>query len=364
MPVNSATEGRPLIDVVMPAYNEEASLPRVIETLFSELGRLPYRFELILVDDGSSDGTAAVVRRYQTQYPITLVSLTRNFGKETALLAGLDHARGDATVIMDADLQHPVALIEQFVTHWEQGYECVYGVKQNRASESLPKRVLTRLFYLGLNRGSGIEIPPNALDFRLLDRAVVHALCSLRERVRFTKGLYAWLGFRSIGVPFVPPPRQGGSSHFNGRALARLGWDGLTSFSDMPLKLAGIVGSLVSMASLAYAFWIAVRTLLFGVDVPGWATLTVAMTFLGGLQILFLGIMGQYVRNVFIETKNRPNYLVRELRRPEPSTATGAPEQNAEPIEPAPMSNQSGEQGRDLESASAAKSNSGKIAAA
>ena len=301
------------IDVVIPAFNEESCIGEAIETLFERVTSSRYAFELIVVDDGSADRTAEIVKSYLDRYPITLVRLTRNFGKETALLAGLDQARGDATILMDADLQHPVEMIEQFIAHWEAGYECVYGVKQDRRNEGLLKRVLTRIFYLGMNSESGVRIVPNALDFRLLDRAAVRALCALRERVRFTKGLYAWLGFRSIGVPFVPAERAGGKSHFGGRSLIRLGWDGWTSFSDLPLRFAGIVGALVAAASVGYGLWITVRTLLFGVDLPGWATLTVAITFLSGLQLLFLGVLGQYVRNVFIETKHRPNYLVREL---------------------------------------------------
>ena len=301
------------IDVVIPAFNEEACIGRAIESLFARGADTGYRFELIVVDDGSTDRTADIVEGYFDRYPITLVRLTRNFGKETALLAGVDQARGDATIIMDADLQHPVELIDRFVALWSEGYECVYGVKEHRRNEGLLKRFFTRIFYLGLNRGSGVKVVPNALDFRLLDRAAVRALCALRERVRFTKGLYAWLGFRSIGVPFVPAERAGGKSHFSGRSLLRLGWDGWTSFSDLPLKFSGAIGAIVATASVGYGAWITVRTWIFGVDLPGWATLTVAITFLSGLQLLFLGVLGQYVRNVFIETKNRPNYLVREV---------------------------------------------------
>ena len=302
-----------IIDVVIPAFNEEACIGRAIETLFDRVSGSRYRFELIVVDDGSIDRTAEIVKSYLDRFPVTLVELTRNFGKETALLAGLDQARGDATIIMDADLQHPVELIERFIALWEEGYECVYGVKEHRRDEGLLKRFFTRIFYLGINRGAGVKVVPNALDFRLLDRAAVRALCALRERVRFTKGLYAWLGFRSIGVPFVPAERAGGKSHFGGRSLVRLGWDGWTSFSDLPLKFSGVVGAIVAAASVGYGCWITVRTWIFGVDLPGWATLTVAITFLSGLQLLFLGVLGQYVRNVFIETKNRPNYLVREI---------------------------------------------------
>ena len=301
------------VDIVIPAFNEEAAIGAAIEAVFEGVRDAPFRFELIVVDDGSTDHTAAVAESYFDRYPITLVRLTRNFGKEAALLAGLDHARGDATVLMDADLQHPVELIPVFLKHWQAGFQCVYGVRSDRRAESLLKRAFAKAFYSGINGDGRVNVPEDAGDFRLLDRQVVAALRALRERVRFTKGLYAWLGFRSVGVPFIPPPRERGVSHFDARALLRLGWDGLTSFSDVPLRVAGYVGAAVAAVAVVYALFIIARTVVFGIDVPGWATLTVAITFLSGLQILFLGVLGQYVRNVFIETKQRPAYLVQEL---------------------------------------------------
>lgn len=306
-----------LIDIVIPALNEAQCIGRTIESVFESVQSLPYRFELIIVDDGSTDATADIVEQYENRYPIRLLQLTRNFGKETALLAGLDHARGGATIIMDADLQHPTELIGKFLEHRSQGYDCVYAVRQDRDDESILKRLMTRIFYYGVNRGASVRIPRNALDFRLLDRSAVEALCSMRERVRFTKGLYAWLGFRSLGVPIVPAPRHAGASRFNFKGLMQLGWDGLTSFSDWPLRLAGLIGLCVASFSIMYGIFIAARTLLFGVDVPGWATITVAICFVGGLQLLFLGVLGQYLRSVFIESKQRPNYLVRRRSQSE-----------------------------------------------
>jgi glycosyltransferase involved in cell wall biosynthesis len=300
------------IDVVIPAFNEAANIGVLLDTLFERFSGTRYRFEAIVVDDGSRDTTSEVVKEYLAKYPITLIRLTRNFGKEAALLAGLDAARGDATIIMDADLQHPIEMIDRFLEKWEEGYQCVYGVKQSRRGEPFIKRVMTRVFYRAINSDSKVEVVPNALDFRLLDRVAVQALCSIRERVRFTKGLYAWLGLRSIGIPFEPRERVSGKSRFGGGALVRLGWDGLTSFSDLPLRLCFIVGSSVAVAAIFYGLWIAVRTLVFGVDVPGWATLTDALMFMGGLQLLFLGVLGEYVRAMFLETKQRPNYLVQE----------------------------------------------------
>jgi glycosyltransferase involved in cell wall biosynthesis len=301
------------IDIVIPAYNEEGGIAQVIETLLARLAVLPYRFEIIIVDDGSSDRTAEIASVYAERHPVRVIRLTRNFGKETALLAGLDHARGAATILMDADMQHPIDLIPEFLARWEEGYECVYGVKGHRRGETLFKRLATKAFYAGINRGAEVRIPADAQDFRLLDSAAVRALCSIRERVRFTKGLYAWLGFRSIGVPYSPPERAAGASRFDTARLLRLGWDGVTSFSDLPLRVSGVVGAAVAAAAVVYGLYIVAHTIAFGIDIPGWATLTIAVMFLGGLQILLLGVLGQYVRNVFLETKQRPNYLIREV---------------------------------------------------
>lgn len=303
---------RPTIDIVVPAFNEADNIGLLLEKLHDGLAGLPYAFEIVVVDDGSTDETASVAERCAGLFPVRVIRLTRNFGKEAALLAGLDAARGAATIIMDADLQHPVELVPAMLARWEQGFECVYAVQSER-HESWLKRVATAAFYAGINRGADVAIPPNAGDFRLLDRAVVRALCSIRERVRFTKGLYAWLGFRSVGLPYVAADRHAGVTTFGAARLLGLAWDGITSFSDWPLRLSGFVGLATALLAIVYAVYIAVRTLVFGVDVPGWATLTDAIMLLGGLQILFLGVLGQYVRNMYLETKQRPNYLVREV---------------------------------------------------
>jgi len=309
------------VTVVVPAYNEGRTLPELVGRIFSIPDQQRYRFDLVIVDDGSHDDTAEVAKRLSARYPITLIRLARNFGKEAALLAGLDHASGDAVVIMDADLQHPVELIDEFLNRWEAGYDCVYARRANREDEGMLKRAFTKVFYRILNHNSEVQIVPDALDFRLLDRKVVDVLLTVRERVRFTKGLYAWVGYPSIGVPFVPDPRSDGKSRFTMGALVRLAWDGLTSFSDFPLRLSAIVGAIVACASVAYALYITLRTLLFGVDVPGWATLTVATMFLSGLQMLFLGVIGEYIRNIYRETKHRPNYVIRELATYNPAAA-------------------------------------------
>ena len=295
------------------AYNEEANIGAVIEQTFAALTSSKYRFEMIVVDDGSDDATARIVKQYCDQYPVSLVALSRNFGKEAALLAGLDHSDADATIIMDADLQHPIELIDCFLEEWEAGYRCVYAVKEHRKEESMFKVAFVKLFYLLVNHSSEVRIEPDAVDFRLLDRCVVESLRSLRERVRFMKGLYAWVGFRSKGIPFTPKARYRGRTKFSPALLFRLGWDGLTSFSDLPLRISSLVGLLVSVAALSYGAYETVRTLVFGIDVPGWATLVVAVTLLSGVQMMFLGIIGQYIRKIFLETKDRPNYLLTEV---------------------------------------------------
>jgi glycosyltransferase involved in cell wall biosynthesis len=302
--------------ILIPAYNEADSIGEILTRLHQQLSALPYRFSVLVVDDGSTDDTATVALARGHLLPTTVLKLSRNFGKETALLAGFDHAEAEAVIVMDADLQHPLELIPKFLELWESGYQMVYGVKQNRKSESRLKAFTVNLFYKAINSRSDFYIQPNATDFRLLDRSVIAALVSLRERVRFTKGLYAWAGFRSIGIEFVPPQRMAGSSHFSSRALRRLGLDGLTSFSDAPLRLSADLGICIALASIAYGAYIAVRTLFFGIDVPGWATLTVAVTLLGGLQLFFIGVVGTYVRNIFEETKQRPNYIVADIIKP------------------------------------------------
>jgi glycosyltransferase involved in cell wall biosynthesis len=308
----------------MPAYNEAGSIAMVLRQIFEQLVESHYRFEVVVVDDGSEDATADIVTAFLDRYPVTLLSLTRNFGKEAALLAGLDHAQGDAVVLMDADLQHPVALIPEFLRHWEQGYQCVYGVRQHREDESLLKRIGSKAFYGLLNAGAKTPIPANALDFRLLDKSMVQALRQVRERVRFTKGLYAWLGYRSIGIPFVPAVRYRETTRFGVGSLLKLGWDGLTSFSDLPLRVAGLTGFVVASTALGYGALIGLRTIFFGVDVPGWATLTDGIMFLSGLQMIFLGVIGEYIRNIYIEAKQRPNYVIRE-RLLSAASVSGAP---------------------------------------
>ena len=303
-------EHEPFISCVVPAYNEAANLRILIPQLTATLLTLSQRIEIIIVDDGSSDDTAATAALLSTEYPVKCVFLSRNFGKEAALTAGIHEASGDVVVLMDSDLQHPVATIPIFIEKWREGYEMVYGVRANRDDEGFLKRHLTKGFYQLLQRASRIPIQPDAGDFRLLDRKVVDSLKALPERSRFMKGLYAWVGYKSIGVPFQVEERRIGTSTFNFRRLTHLAIMGMVAFTELPLRIAAIIGLLISMISIVYGIYVAIRTLIFGVDLPGWATLVVAITFLNGMQLLAIGVLGEYIARIFNEVKGRPNYII------------------------------------------------------
>lgn len=303
----------PFISCVVPAYNEAEGIAAFVAALTDTLKAITPRFEIVVINDGSRDNTAQVVAGLCASNPaLRFVNLSRNFGKEAALTAGIDHVSGDVTVLIDADFQHPLATIPQFVARWREGYDMVYGVRESRESESAIKRAGANAFYRLLNWLSTVDIPPDAGDFRLLDRKVVEALKAMPERGRFMKGLYAWVGFKSVSVPFVVQDRETGQTSFGLRGLLRLAQTGIVAFSDVPLRVWSVVGIVISAISLGYAAWIVFATLAFGVDVPGWATLVVAMMFLGGVQLLSIGILGEYLAGVFNEVKQRPTYLVAE----------------------------------------------------
>ncbi|MDB6060654.1 MAG: putative Glycosyltransferase [Verrucomicrobiaceae bacterium] len=305
-----ARKHEPFISCVVPAFNEAPNLRLLVPQLTATLATLSHHVEIIIVDDGSSDSTAATAAALRDEYPVKCVFLSRNFGKEAALTAGIHEANGDVVILMDSDLQHPVAMIPVFVEKWREGYEMVYGVRTNRDDEGFVKRSLTNGFYKLLQRASRIPIQPDAGDFRLLDRKVVDSLKALPERSRFMKGLYAWVGYKSIGVPFQVEERRMGKSTFNFRRLTRLAVMGMVAFTELPLRIAAVIGLFISMLSIVYGIYVAIRTLIFGVDLPGWATLVVAITFLNGMQLLAIGILGEYIARIFNEVKGRPNYIV------------------------------------------------------
>lgn len=300
----------PMISCVVPVYNEAAVIEAFVERLQSQLRTLTPRFEIIVVDDGSRDATIVKLKNMPPTYHVKVLGLSRNFGKEIALTAGLAHVTGDVAIILDADFQHPIAMIPVFLQHWAAGYDMVYGTRRNRESESYLKRNFARAFYWVMKNITRIELPDNAGDFRLLDRKIVDAINQFKERTRFMKGLYAWVGFKKIGVPYVVEDRVAGKSSWGYGKLTELAITGIASFSDVPLRVWGFIGFLISLISLIYAIYIVTVTLLFGADLPGFPTLIVAIMFLGGVQLLSIGILGEYIARIFTEVKQRPHYLI------------------------------------------------------
>ncbi|PSC04568.1 glycosyltransferase [Alsobacter soli] len=313
MEVAPVSEPAPELSVVIPVFNEGENVDTLVERLAPILDAVAASWEVVFVDDGSRDDTLARIRRLNETDPrLRAVSFSRNFGKEIAIAGGLDHARGQATVIMDADLQHPPEMIATFVEKWREGYAMVYGQRTDRRADGPVRRWLTRAFYRLFAAFGETPLPEGAGDFRLLDRRAVEALRQMGERARFSKGLYAWIGFPSIGVPFEVAERVSGTSKFNARKLFRFAFDGITSFSTLPLKLWTYVGALVSAFSFVTGLWFIVRTLVWGVDVPGYASLIVSVMFLAGVQLVSLGVIGEYIGRIFAEVKRRPLYIVGE----------------------------------------------------
>jgi glycosyltransferase involved in cell wall biosynthesis len=286
--------------------------------LFEELDRvaagLPYALEYICVNDGSTDQTLDLLRKQIVMRPgARIVNLSRNFGKEAALSAGMSYARGEAVIVMDADLQDPPELIPLFLEKWREGYEVVYGVRSSRRADTFLKRSTARLFYKFFNRISETKLPDGAGDFRLLDRKPVDAMLSLPERNRFSKGLFSWIGFRCIGVPFERPARIGGKTSWNYLRLFNFAIDGVTSFSIAPLRVASLVGTTISLIGFAYAGYLVLRTVFQGIDVPGYASIMVVTMTLGGVQLICLGLVGEYLGRLYVEAKARPLFLVSEV---------------------------------------------------
>jgi glycosyltransferase involved in cell wall biosynthesis len=303
----------PQISVVAPLYNEARSLGPLVARLIPVLEGIGLPFEVVFVDDGSQDATLEALRAVCAADPrVAALSFSRNFGKEIAIAAGLDHARGAAVVIMDSDLQHPPEVIPLFVEKWREGYQNVYGERTDRATDPKLRTVLTRLFYRMIDQFGDVAMPAGAGDFRLLDRRAVDALLTMRERARFNKGLFAWIGFKTIGVPFVVEQRAHGASTFNFARLVSFALDGLMSFSSIPLKMWTYVGLAISGVALAMAAWFFFKTMILGVDTPGFATLIVSIAFFAGVQLLSLGVIGEYIARIFAEVKGRPLYLVAE----------------------------------------------------
>ncbi|HWH83315.1 MAG TPA: glycosyltransferase family 2 protein [Burkholderiaceae bacterium] len=301
---------RPAISCVVPAYNEAESIGALLQGLTAQLAELTERWEVLVVDDGSRDATAAAVAPWLAAPGVRYLRLSRNFGKEAALTAGIDHAVGDIVLLMDADLQHPASLVPEMVTAWQGGADMVCAARASRADEGLAKRIGTALFYRLVNHNSPVPIPVDAGDFRLMDRRVVDALKALPERNRFMKGLYAWVGFHTVIIPYVPAERHAGTSSFSLRSLSRLAFTGVTAFTNAPLRLWSAIGVLVALFALAFGAWIVAEHFIYGTDVPGFATLVCGMMFFSGVQLISIGILGEYVGRIFDEVKQRPVYLI------------------------------------------------------
>ena len=330
------------LSIVVPLYNEGAGLERLHARLAAIAQNLKQTRELacevIYVDDGSSDGTLAIARALPARgLDVQVVSLSRNFGKEAALLAGLDHARLGAVVFIDGDGQHPPALIETFVGHWlDGGYDAVYTAKANRANEAATRRIAVKAFYLLLNWGLRTKIPEDAGDFRLLSPRAANALRQMPERNRFFKGLASWIGFRQLRIDYEPAPRTDGRSTWNVRALIGLSLNGLTSFSVAPLRVATMLGLFLAAIALIYGAQILYQTLVYGADVPGYPSLFVGIMVLGAVQLIMLGVLGEYIGKILSEIKARPVYFVAEhaLKRDEEARAGVAPAAAAPPCPP------------------------------
>jgi polyisoprenyl-phosphate glycosyltransferase len=307
----------PILSIIVPVKDEEDAIAPFVARVGAVLDALDdaaaNAWEILFVDDGSSDATlAAIIAANQADPRIRAISFSRNFGKEPALSAGLDFARGAAVIPIDVDLQDPPEVIGDMIKAWRAGHEVVYGVRRNRASDSLPKRLTADLYYRAHNRLSHDKIPEHAGDFRLLDRKVVDVIKAMPERNRFMKGLFAWSGFKQTAVEYDRVERSVGTTKFRYWKLWTLALDGITSASTAPLRIWSYVGVIVALLSFLYALYIIIRTIITGIDAPGYASLMTAVLFFGGLQLISLGVLGEYVGRILVETKQRPIYIVRQ----------------------------------------------------
>lgn len=302
-----------LVSCVVPCLNEADNLRLLLPALRNRLEAMCERWEIIVVDDGSTDDTAELMAQWTLVDGFRYVQLARNFGKEAALSAGLEAADGEAVICLDADLQHPPALIEEMLRRWRAGAEMVYAVRRDRQDEGRFKRFGTACFYR-LMSGARVQVPPGAGDFRLLDRRVVQALVSLPERTRFMKGLYAWVGFKSEALAYVPQARVHGESHFRPWRLIRLGLDGLTAFTTWPLRMVSLLGLALAVLAMIYGGYLVAAYFMQGNAVSGWTTIITALLFFAGINLISLGVVGEYVARVFDEVKGRPLYVARQRR--------------------------------------------------
>ena len=308
-----------VMSCIVPVLNEEVLIQDFLTTLHKQLEIHCHQFEIIVIDDGSTDQTTNIITKLVEHSQIKLIQFSRNFGKEHAIAAGLKYCQGDVVVIIDADFQHPIELIPTFIQKWCEGYDMVYGLRKNRENDSKTRRLFSKIFYKLLGVITKIKIPANAGDFRLIDRSAIDSLNDCEERTRFMKGLYAWIGYQSIAVPFDVPERQAGKSSHHFRRLTELAVTGFTSFSDVPLRVWGLIGLLITFISFCCALYIIIDTLIHGSDVPGYATIVVTIIFFGGIQLLSIGIIGEYIARIFHEVKRRPPYVIEKTLGIDPS---------------------------------------------
>jgi glycosyltransferase involved in cell wall biosynthesis len=313
--VPGSRTGLPRLSCVVPALNEHDNLALLLPALAEMLTQISSVWEVIVVDDGSSDRTPELMNVFARISGFHYLQLSRNFGKEAALSAGLATASGDVVVCLDADLQHPLALIPEMLERWKAGVDTVYAVRKNRGDESWLKRVGAAIFYGILGQGQRVRIPPDAGDFRLMDRQVVDALLQLPERTRFMKGLYAWVGFKAEPILYIPAERLHGQTHFNLFQLIHFAVDGITSFSTWPLRAFNLVGSLVALLAFGYGIYLVIDYFLNGHDVSGWTTIVTGMFFFSGINLVALGTIGAYIARIFDEVKQRPLYVVKQNTR-------------------------------------------------
>jgi glycosyltransferase involved in cell wall biosynthesis len=304
---------RPLLSLVVPFYNEEETIEVFFATVIPALEKIPEMdFEIVCVDDGSRDATLEMLSaKALADERIVVVELTRNFGKEAALTAAIESSLGDVVVPFDADLQDPPDVIPRMLEKWREGYEVVLAHRVNRDSDTSLKKLTALWFYRAHNKIADIKIPENVGDFRLMSRPVVDALKALPESRRFMKGLFAWVGFKTTTVDYVREPRVAGETKFSGWKLWNFALEGFTSFSTLPLRVWSYVGGIIAALAIVRGIWLAVRTMIFGVDVPGYASLATAILLLGGIQLIGIGVLGEYIGRIYFETKNRPVYLIR-----------------------------------------------------
>lgn len=303
-----------LISIVIPCYNEQEVIRTCHTKVVEAIENLPYGFEIIYINDGSRDKTLEILREINAEDKrARILNLSRNFGKEAAMTAGIDACKGEALIILDADLQDPPVLIPKMIKIWkEQDVDVVYGQRVEREGETWLKKATASAFYRVINHISAVSIPRNTGDFRLMNRRAIEALKKLREHHRFMKGLFAWIGYKQAALQYNREPRAAGTTKWNYWKLSNFAMEGITSFSIVPLRIATLVGFLISLLAFGYGTFILLKTLFFGRDLPGYASLMVMITFLSGIQLLTIGILGEYIGRIFGETKNRPLYFIEE----------------------------------------------------